>query len=1076
MARIFGGKVPRRMRNGKSLELWESVMKKQSAQAVGRCGVRIWLLIGICLSPLSHLAAQDPLEDYNFAVGAYRQERWRQAEESFQKFIASNPTHAKIPTARLYRGLALTNLRDYKTARPVWRDFVRDYPQNKNRPVAMYRVAECSYLMNDLEAAEKEFQAFLDKHSDNDLAEWALPFLAETQLFLKKPAEALKSYKAAEARYPEGRLILDVKFGMARAHEQLNQPEAALEIYKKLAAEETNPQADQALLNLATIYFETQKFPEAADAYSAIEARFPKSNLVPTARLNAGYAWYQVGDFRKAISQFDKAAEEKPQKILATYWKGVSHKSLGEYEQAADILKAAQESGEAGSLEDNILYQWGDCAFRAKDYATARDRFLKVASDWPKSEFVEDSLQLAGEAALFFAREATDEKERLKRLDEAERVINSFAVKFPDSPLLLHHEMLKARLRYVQGGADRFNESAQLLRSVVEKSRVPATQLLARFHLGRTLQKLDKHAEVVEVMAPVLEEVQKTGAGSEFLSGLVVASLSHIAINQEKEAIDRLTHYLQLAPEGEEADLALATRALAHARLKHKPETTADLILLKERFPNSPLVSQRAYQVAELAYEKEDWAWAEELFDMVVMLGAKTPQFRDALSGLAWSEFNGEKYLEAATDFGRLAEEFSNLPKQKAEALYMQGRALEDGGDLKAAAKAYQTTFESFAPKEPASAGEEDTDPLRFAFLAGIQAARTRALLKEPDVADVAYEVVLAKFPKVKDLDKLLDEWALMNLKAQRFERSDEVFRMLIEKAPNSPLVDNARLSLAESDFVGGKLLDAKKAFQELATDPRSDAEVKERAMFQMIEILTEQRAWDQIETQAEVFLKSFEGSPYRDTASFRRAEAMTSLEKFAQAEPILKQLTLAEAGSETALARWFHRAWVLLAECQIRQKKYPEVEATITAFREAYPKSDKLYEAEEVLGRCYKNQAKWEAARSAFERSLAQPAAKGTETAAKSQLMIAETYWNQQDYKTAQEHYLKVYYNHTGYPDWQAPALYQAGMCDEKLGDLNQASKTYAEVIAKFPNSKYKELAQERWAAIKNETSKASG
>jgi tetratricopeptide (TPR) repeat protein len=261
-----------------------------------------------------------------------------------------------------------------------------------------------------------------------------------------------------------------------------------------------------------------------------------------------------------------------------------------------------------------------------------------------------------------------------------------------------------------------------------------------------------------------------------------------------------------------------------------------------------------------------------------------------------------------------------------------------------------------------------------------------------------------------------------------------------------------------------------------LAANPKSDAEVKERAMFQLIEILTEQRAWDQMQVQAEAFQKSFENSPYRDTVSFRRAEAMTSLEKFAEAEPVLKQLTQAKADSDTAKSRWFHRAWVLLAECLVRQQKYPAVEATVTAFREAYPKSDKLHEAEEVLGRCYKNQAKWDAARGAFERSLAQPAAKGTETAAKSQLMIAETYWNQKNYKSAQEHYLKVYYNHTGYPDWQAPALFQAAMCDEELGDRAQAKKTYAEVIAKFPKSKYAEPARERWAAIQEEAPKSAG
>lgn len=1032
-------------------------------------------LLGVFAIPTTKLSADDALDIYNYAVGAYRQERWRQAEEAFQKFSDRFPEHPKVPTARLYRGLSLTNLRDYKTAQPVWRKFVKDYPKNKNLPVAKYRVAESSYLLNDLKAAEKEFQAFLKDYPQNDLAEWALPFLGETQLELNNPAEAVKTYKIAEARYPKSRLANDVQLGLARSYEKLKQSDAAITIYKKLASDETNTQAAQAQLNLATLYFETEKFTSAAEAYSAVEDKFPKSDLLPTARLNAGYAWYQVGDYRKAIQQFDKAADEKSQKMLATYWKGVSYKSLGEYQQAADILKTAYESGEAGPLTDKILYQWGDCGFRSKQYALARDLFLKVVSDWPKSSFVEDSLHLAGEASLYYARQAADDVERLKRLDNAEDIINSFPTKFPQSPLLMHHEMLKGRLLYVQGGTDRYTEAAKHLRTVVEKSKVPATKLMARFHLGRTLQKLKKHDEVIEVMVPVLAEVRKTGAGSEFLSGLVIVGLSQLDLDQHKTAIARLTSYLELAPDGEEADLALSARALAHAKSKNKTEAKQDLVTLHDRFPNSPILPERAYQIAEMAYDQKDWKWSAEVFDLVVKLGPKSSHYRPALSGLAWTEYQGESYLEAATDFGRLAQEFPKDSNERAEAAYMQGRALEDGDDLKAAAKVYQETFEQFAPKEPAPAGAEEKRPLRFAFLAGVQTARTRSDLQQPELADVAYEVVLGKFPKAKDLDKLLDEWALMNLRAERFDRSDEVFKILVAKTPNSPLVDNARLSLAESDFVAGKLLEAKKEFQSLATSSKSDNGVKERAMFQLIEILTEQRAWDDLIQQTDTFLKAFSSSEYRSTVSFRRAEALTSTGKFPDAETLLSELLKAKDDSAVSESPWFPRVWVLLAESFVRQKNYDKVTETVEAFREWDPKSDRLYEAEEVLGRAYKNQRQWDKARSAFERSLGYPAAKATETAAKSQLMIAETYWLQEDWKKAQENYLKVYYNYQRFPEWQAPALFQAGLCDEKLGDTEQAAKTYRELITKFRTSKYKDQAQERWEKIKSQTPKSS-
>ncbi len=1044
-----------------------------------RSGLR-WLavvlsLAAVCFQPVP-AAADDALDIYNYAVGAYKQERWRQAEEAFKKFADQYPTHPKVPTARLYRGLALTNLRDYKTARPVWRDFVKDYPQNKNLPVAMYRVAESSYLLNDLKAAETEFQAFLDKYPKNDLAEWALPFLAETQLYLKKPADAVKTYKIAEARYPKGRLANDVQFGLARAYEELKQPDAAIAIYKKLAADETNPQAAQSQMNLASLYFEGQKYPAAAEAYAAIEQKFPKSELVPAAQLNAGYAWYETGDYRKAITQFDLAAQKKSQAQLAGYWKGVSYKSLGEYQQAAGILKSVYEAGDAGSLADNILYQWGDSAFRAKDYPTARDRFLQVAKDWPQSEFVEDSLHLAGEAALYYARQAKDPAERTKRLAEAEKIIDSFPERFPQSPLLMHHELLKGRLEYVQGGAERFADAAKRFRTVIENSRVKDTQLTARFQLGRTLQKLDKHQDVIEVMAPVLEEVKKTGVGSEFFSGLVIVSLSHLALHQDQDAVAQFSDYLQLAPDGEEADLALAGRALAHARLKQKPEARQDLLALRDKFPESLLLPERTYQIAEMAYDQKDWPWAAELFETVVKQAPKSTYYRMSLSGLAWTEYRSGKYLASAADFGRLADEFPQDREQAAEASYMKGRALEDGGDLKTAAKVYQDAFEKFAPLKPAAAGAEEKRPDQFAFLAGVQAARTQAALKEPEAADVAYEAVLAKYPGAKDLDKLLDEWALMNLKAERFDRSDAVFRMLVDKTPKSPLVAGARLSLAESDFIAGKLLDAKKVFKELATSPQAEAEVKERAMFQFIEILTEQRLWEDLAAETAAFLKTFAESQYRPTVTFRRGEALISTKKYPEAETLFTELAKSKDDPAVAKSRWFPRVWVLLAESQVRQKKYDEVVATVAAFRQWDPKSEKLYEADEVLGRCYKNQAKWEESRKAFERALEHPAAKGTETAAKSQLMLAETWWHQKDWKKAQENYLKVYYNYANFPEWQAPALFQAGLCDEKLGDYDQAAKTYAEVIDKFRKSEYADEAQKRWALIKKQPAKTSG
>ncbi len=47
--------------------------------------------------------------------------------------------------------------------------------------------------------------------------------------------------------------------------------------------------------------------------------------------------------------------------------------------------------------------------------------------------------------------------------------------------------------------------------------------------------------------------------------------------------------------------------------------------------------------------------------------------------------------------------------------------------------------------------------------------------------------------------------------------------------------------------------------------------------------------------------------------------------------------------------------------------------------------------------------------------------------------------------------------------PRWQAAALLQTGKCQEKLGELAEAEKTYAEVVKRYANTSWATDASER-------------
>ena len=315
------------------------------------------------------------MDDYNLAVGLYKQSRWTLASESFQKFLKENPQNPKAALARLYLGMSLRNDKKYDEARASLRAFIQESPNNKNVPFAMFRLAECSYFLDDVKAAENEFGQFIAKFPDHELGEWALPDLADVQLRLDKPKLAQATFQKAIALFPKGAMIEDSKFGLARALGLQGQSEEAVKLLTEVAANRGGTLAARAQLQLATAHFEAGRFDQAAVEYARVEQNFPNSPLIPLAKLNSGYAEYRRGDFRKAITLFDQAAASRDQATVANYWKGLSHKSLGEYKPAAAILKAALEADRKSELADQILFQMADCQLRDNQFSVARRCF-----------------------------------------------------------------------------------------------------------------------------------------------------------------------------------------------------------------------------------------------------------------------------------------------------------------------------------------------------------------------------------------------------------------------------------------------------------------------------------------------------------------------------------------------------------------------------------------------------------------------------------------------------------------------------------------------------------------------------
>jgi tetratricopeptide (TPR) repeat protein len=671
-------------------------------------------------------------------------------------------------------------------------------------------------------------------------------------------------------------------------------------------------------------------------------------------------------------------------------------------------------------------------------------------------------------------------------------LVQRFEKEHRNSPLDLHEEILLGRVLNAKaaallkqstgskpgGGpdgnqhrrqADELRRTAiEHLEKVLAESRLPRTLALARFHLGRILQDAGQHARAVEVLAPLVKQAEQPQASSEAVESLVISAHSQSELGNQEAAVAAFSKYLALRPKGDQAEQALADRALANARLGKTQAAGADALLLLKAFPQSSVGADTLRRLAERAYDAKEWTGAAELFQMMVERGsAESDLRRIGLSGLGWAKFQLKAYDESAAAFEQVFDRFSARHPQVAEAGYMRGRALQEAGKRSEAAKAYADAFQKLAPPTPAEPGAETAGPTQYGFLAGVQAANLLAQLKRYDESDTAYRLVIERFPKARQDGQVLFDWANMLYVARKEPeqrgRVREILARIVRDFPESSAQNNARLFLAELDLLDGKVTVAEKAFRDVLADPKADAKVREDGLSRLIAVAADKEEWTSVQNLAGKFLAQFPASPDIRLVRLNLAASQLGLKDPAAAEQTLVKLQreISDAGGETP--DWSARVWVLLAEAYYQEKKYDDVQATVEDLRHRMPKSTLLYQADEILGRSFKNQAQWDKAIAAFQRVIDDRQGAQNETAAKSQLMIAECWYLQKNYRQAREDYLKVSTLYDKLPEWAAPALFQVGQCEEDLKQPHDAEKTYHDLIASFPRSNYAEKAKKR-------------
>ena len=1031
------------------------------------------LLVAACVGCLPRFASADAAGDYNVALEFYKQDRWEQAARAFREFLTRYSDDERAPLATLYLGQALVNGREFEEARDAFRRFAANYEENADLPLARFRVAECSYFLRDDEQALRELSEYLEMHPDHELAPRALFYSGQTQLRLKDAAAAAKSFETLLAGDPEAPLDDEATYGLARAREGLGEVDSAADLYRQLAADRDSTFGPDSQFRLGAMYFEAEQYALAAEEFATLGGSFPESPLVPKAELNAGYAHYYLQQYPDAISHFQLAANHADFAATAGYWIGVSHKEAGDYAAASATLKALYEQDPDQPLADSLLFHWAHSELNAENYDEARRLFLKNVERWPDGERADDSLHLATEAAL-----------RSDQLDEAARLNEQFEQQYSQSGLKLLQKVLAGRIFLAEGdraardqpdnpaAMDRYRAAADLFAEVVSGSNIPRTRSIARVQLARTYDRLRQPQQVIETLTPLVEEFRAGDGDAELTESLLLQADNLLALRQYEAAVAVCELYLG-QPAIESPLDAWSNIARAQTHLGDKVAAAAALDRLGELDPGGARLASATYDCAEIVYGASQWEWAADLYGRVVAFDPPSAFHAAALSGLGYSQHESGRHAEAAESFAALISSAPDDLRLASNAAYMRGISLQLAGETAAAITAYDEGLQQFALPAEGQPDAAQIDASYNAYRCAKGAARLQREAGEVEQSDAAYTAAyneLKRQPGAKqaELDKLINEWALLSYENEDYSRADELFNLLIEERPTSDLADDARLYLAESRFFSDQLEDARRGFEELSQSSDADEFVRHRAAVLLLDITAQQEDWTALFEFAKRFLEQFPESDQRWYAKYRAGEAALETDQVQLA--ISELLPVKDASEEASVteAEWYPSVWVLLGEAYLLAQDYAAVESTVEQMQTQLPDSPYLYHMDGILGRSYKNRAMFDEARAAFTRVIDSETGRRTETAAKAQLNLAETYLIEKDFETALAEYYKVYVNYM-FPRWQAPALYQAAQCDETLKQWEGAAKSYETLIAEFPDSEYAEKAGARLEFVRS-------
>lgn len=881
------------------------------------------------------------------------------------------------------------------------------------------------YRQKRFELAADEYASYLKSHPDGPAANEAKFFLAESYVQTKKEAEALPLFK----------MLIEQA---SKTPGAIPEPQWTQSLFRAGQISFNRKQFDA-----ADKYFQTflDRFPDHALRGQAIyllaESRLERNDpagaeqalsLTSNVKIEPSLADYILLTRGKLADQQNKTEEAErsyrqviehltsspndPRVGEAYYRLGTLRYKQKNYGEAVQIFGEARGKLGGQSLVVPITLQEGICLLLLNDPKNAKTRFEEILSQYPKHP-------LAGQAIYQLARvgQQTGDVElaqsSVRRLSELE----SDSPLFDSAQLVLGETLLNAKDLDSRMRIDQLKELVGKARNESTKQQLAYYTGLATYDAGDTAAA----EPFLEIAYTSSSPTLKSDAG--YVLGLV-----RLKEQRPAEAIPLLLAFAKDREPSNSTRSALVNSSKAIAALPDSPEMQQARKELFTAANKDPSGAKVLLDVGNQFFGQKRYAESREAFEAAIEKEKDGPAHIPALLGLGWSQYYLGDRLAATSHFVQAKDSPGGNPTEKAEAIYMLGIISSEEGKKEEGAKLLEEVYRDYSGSP-------------FAIEAGLRAAGLFAQTNRANEADKLYESLSQREDAKEKRVRATYDRAWLALDQNDRATGAALLQKVVDDSMAGPLASEAAIKLAELLQSEGKLEPAL-AMITKAESLQPSASLKPALLYRRGLLNRDLNKPGEASKDFESLLALAPDSPFAPAALFWLGE--TDFESNRNEAAITTYLRLTErkdAGKYSALSH------LRLAQTYLKMQKWEDADKEADKLADESVEMPVREEAIYVKGRVRQQKAEFDAAREFYRKIIGE---QRTETAAKAQFMLGETFLLQERFDEAIKEFLKVEILYP-IPEWQSFALLEVGKCYARQSDIENARKAFADVVERY-------------------------